>query len=435
MAVNRYYSSTAVDTTLATSTTASDTKIVVSSTQGFPTSYPYTLALDYDTSAEELVNIVGASGTTLTIGTDVGTASTVGRGVDSTTAQAHAVGAVVKHVISARDMTEAQTHIAATANVHGISDTSNIATKTGIETLTNKTLTAPTVTNGTFTTPSITGSVGGNPTFTGIVVLPSTTTVGTVSATELAYVDGVTSAIQTQLDSKAPTASPTFTGTVTLPTGAVTNNMLAGSIAPAKITGTAIVANDYSYLNPVGMVAPFAGASSPNGWLICDGTAVSRSTYASLFSAIGTTYGVGDNTTTFNLPDLRGRTPIGVGTGTGLTARALAATVGAESVTLTAGQSGVPAHSHANTATATDSGHSHTVTWTETVDSTGDAPAGTFRLDTGNSSFQGTNSIGTSSNSANITVSVTNVNNTAIDATDAHTNMQPSIALNYIIKY
>ena len=389
MAVNRYYSSTAVDTTLATSTTASDTKIVVSSTQGFPTSYPYTLALDYDTSAEELVNIVGASGTTLTIGTDVGTDK--------------------------------------------------------VQVLTNKSLTAPTITNGTISGTaissaaisgsSITGSVGGNPTFTGTVVLPSTTTVGTVSATELAYVDGVTSAIQTQLDSKAPTASPTFTGTVTLPTGAVTNNMLAGSIAPAKITGTAIVANDYSYLNPVGMVAPFAGASSPNGWLICDGTAVSRSTYASLFSAIGTTYGVGDNTTTFNLPDLRGRTPIGVGTGTGLTARALAATVGAESVTLTAGQSGVPAHSHANTATATDSGHSHTVTWTETVDSTGDAPAGTFRLDTGNSSFQGTNSIGTSSNSANITVSVTNVNNTAIDATDAHTNMQPSIALNYIIKY
>ena len=57
------------------------------------------------------------------------------------------------------------------------------------------------------------------PTFTGTVVLPSDTTVGSVSSTELGYVNGVTSAIQTQLDAKAPTASPTFTGTVVLPSG------------------------------------------------------------------------------------------------------------------------------------------------------------------------------------------------------------------------
>jgi len=58
-----------------------------------------------------------------------------------------------------------------------------------------------------------------SPTFTGTVVLPSDTTVGSVSSTELGYVNGVTSAIQTQLDAKAPTASPTFTGTVVLPSG------------------------------------------------------------------------------------------------------------------------------------------------------------------------------------------------------------------------
>ena len=56
-----------------------------------------------------------------------------------------------------------------------------------------------------------------SPTFTGTVVLPSTTSVGNVSSTELGYLDGVTSAIQTQLDAKAPAASPTFTGTVVLP--------------------------------------------------------------------------------------------------------------------------------------------------------------------------------------------------------------------------
>lgn len=55
-----------------------------------------------------------------------------------------------------------------------------------------------------------------------------------------------------------------------------------------------------------------ARASAPTGWLLCDGAAISRTTYADLFDALGTTYGVGNGTTTFNLPDLRGRVPVGV---------------------------------------------------------------------------------------------------------------------------
>lgn len=58
---------------------------------------------------------------------------------------------------------------------------------------------------------------------------------------------------------------------------------------------------------PVGTVLPFAGSSIPSKYLLCAGQAVSRATYADLFTAIGTTYGVGDGSTTFNLPDLRGR--------------------------------------------------------------------------------------------------------------------------------
>ena len=57
---------------------------------------------------------------------------------------------------------------------------------------------------------------------------------------------------------------------------------------------------------PSGAVSAFAMETAPSGWLSADGTAVSRATYANLFSAIGTTYGAGDGTTTFNLPDLRG---------------------------------------------------------------------------------------------------------------------------------
>jgi len=69
------------------------------------------------------------------------------------------------------------------------------------------------------------------------------------------------------------------------------------------------LAGSAALLMPTGVVLPFAGLSAPSGWLACDGTAISRTTYATLFAAISTSYGVGDGSTTFNLPDLRGRFP------------------------------------------------------------------------------------------------------------------------------
>ena len=57
-------------------------------------------------------------------------------------------------------------------------------------------------------------------------------------------------------------------------------------------------------LIPVGGLMPYAGATSPEGWLLCDGTAINRTTYANLFALIGTTYGSGNGTTTFNVPDM-----------------------------------------------------------------------------------------------------------------------------------
>jgi microcystin-dependent protein len=63
---------------------------------------------------------------------------------------------------------------------------------------------------------------------------------------------------------------------------------------------------------PAGAMMSFAGGTAPEGWLLCHGQAVGRTTYAGLFSALGTAYGTGDGSTTFNLPDLRGRTPIGL---------------------------------------------------------------------------------------------------------------------------
>lgn len=110
---------------------------------------------------------------------------------------------------------------------------------------------------------------------------------------------------------------------------------------------------------PAGAMQMYGGASAPSGWLLCDGAAVSRTTYARLFTAISTTYGVGDGSTTFNVPDMRQRFPLGKATsGTGST---LGATGGAIDHTHT-----VPPHSHgmglgATLAIASSGDHTHSI--------------------------------------------------------------------------
>jgi microcystin-dependent protein len=96
--------------------------------------------------------------------------------------------------------------------------------------------------------------------------------------------------------------------------------LTAGTIVDADVSASAAIAASklstaaQQALLPAGAIMPFAMNSAPAGWLAADGTAVSRSTYAALFSAIGTTYGVGDGSTTFALPDLRGYFVRGSGT-------------------------------------------------------------------------------------------------------------------------
>lgn len=114
--------------------------------------------------------------------------------------------------------------------------------------------------------------------------------------------------------------------------------------------------------NPTGMVVAFAGTTAPSGWLLCTGGTVSRTTYADLFDTIGTTYGSGDGSTTFNLPDLRNRVAVGTGASP---FGAVGATTGAQSVELATAnlpshQHGLGGHTH-TASTETVSAHSHSI--------------------------------------------------------------------------
>jgi len=112
MTTRRYYSATAVDNTVASSITNTSTNVTLSTSPvGFPSSYPYVLALDYNTASEELVLVTAASGSTLTIT----------RSFNGSAAQSHNAGAVVRHVLVAQDMTDFQDHIGSgPGGVHGI---------------------------------------------------------------------------------------------------------------------------------------------------------------------------------------------------------------------------------------------------------------------------------------------------------------------------
>jgi microcystin-dependent protein len=96
---------------------------------------------------------------------------------------------------------------------------------------------------------------------------------------------------------------------------------------------------------PTGTLLDFAGTAAPTGFLGCDGAAISRTTYAALFTAIGTTWGVGDGATTFNVPNFQRRVAVGSGgSGTATLANTVGSTGGAETHTLTTPE--IPAHTH-----------------------------------------------------------------------------------------
>lgn len=92
---------------------------------------------------------------------------------------------------------------------------------------------------------------------------------------------------------------------------------------------------------PVGTITMFGGSTAPTKWVLCDGRAISRTNYAALFQIIGTKYGSGNGSTTFNVPDMRNRFPVGAGSSYNLNSKG-----GADNVTLSTSQ--IPAHTHGN---------------------------------------------------------------------------------------
>ena len=128
--IARYYSSTAVKTTLTVSISSSDTSLQVAATGGFPSSYPYTLVLEKDSANEEIVTVTAL----------VGTSFTITRGVDGTSGRSHAAGVSVEHAMIAKDLTDFRAHEAAAANVHDIGAGASVVGTTTSQTISNKTL-------------------------------------------------------------------------------------------------------------------------------------------------------------------------------------------------------------------------------------------------------------------------------------------------------
>jgi len=175
-----------------------------------------------------------------------------------------------------------------------------------------------------------------------------------------------------------------------------TNELLIKPWVEASGTGSGSSA-------PVGSLMPYAGTAAPGNWLMCSGQTVSRSTYVDLFNVVSTTFGAGDGSTTFNVPDMRGRFPLGIDNMDGVSADrvtdsqadSLGGFAGVETVGLTAGQ--MPAHTHSlGTVQGSEGGFDGT-------------PPRSYVTGTRESGSEGLDML--------------------------HDNMSPFLSLNYIIKY
>lgn len=194
---------------------------------------------------------------------------------------------------------------------------------------------------------------------------------------------------------------------------------------------------------PAGVVKMYAGPTPPAGWLVCDGNVVSRTTYSALFTAIGTYWGGGDGSTTFNLPDFRARVPLGLdlqGTGrlgAGRGAFGLNFQVGEGTHTLTGDE--MPYHGHAvndpghghSGATSTSGQHNHTVPNVVADRDTGGQIGGFGDFASGDTLIPES---GSHSHDVSVYGNYTGISLDGNGGNQPHENVQPSLGIFFIIK-
>jgi microcystin-dependent protein len=199
---------------------------------------------------------------------------------------------------------------------------------------------------------------------------------------------------------------------------------VADPAAPQDVSSKAYVD---AWAVPTGTIVPFAGSSAPSGFYIADGSLKSRTTDAALFAIIGTTYGVGDGSTTFGLPNLLGKVVVAMDAAE-TEFNALGKTGGEKTHILLSSE--MPSHSH--TATVTDPQHSHGAGTFAVFQST--VAGGNVSGRASNVNTQGTvTGLAVNGTSATSVTGVTVANaNTGGDG--AHNNLPPYISMPYIIK-
>ena len=205
-------------------------------------------------------------------------------------------------------------------------------------------------------------------------------------------------------------------------TGGTINGAIIGGSSAVAGTFTTLTANATTVttltvlsgggIAPTGSLTMWAGAvaSPPTGWLACNGANVSRTTYSALFAVIGTSFGAGDTSTTFTLPNLLNKFPVGAGD-----TYALAATGGSANAIVV---------SHTHTATVTDPGHTHTIPITSGIGGEGGTP----------NSLTSTNGASTFNETANSNTTSITVSNSTEGASATNANLPPYVAVGFIIK-